>query len=86
MVRIIGVQRMKGISKKTGKPYEMCFVHYEEIDSDESEDIVGIIPQQIVVNYDLFDVFAEVVGTAVDFDTTTEFKWGKPQAVIVGIK
>jgi len=87
MVRIIGVQRMKGTSKKTQKPYEMCLVHFEDLNNENvNEDIVGIIPQQVFVSYELFDVFADVVGTVVEFETSTEFKWGRPQAVIVGIK
>jgi len=87
LVKIIGVQRMRGTSKKTNKPYEMCIVHFEDTKiENENEDVVGIIPQQVFVSYDLFDVFADVVGTVVEFETSTEFKWGRPQAVIVGIK
>ena len=87
MVRIIGVQRMKGTSKKTGKDYEMCIVHFEDVDTEiDNTDVVGIIPQQVFVSYDLFDVFADVVGTVVEFDTATEFKFGRPQAVIIGVK
>lgn len=50
--KIIGVEHMKGTSKKTGKPYDMDILHVEDLSPARGREIVGNTVDKITVSRD----------------------------------
>ena len=50
-MKIVGIQQMKGVSKKTGKPYDSVVLYV----TGEAKDVVGCITDNIWVPRDVWD-------------------------------
>ena len=50
-MKIVGIQEMKGVSKKTGKPYDSVVLYV----TGEAKDVVGCITDNIWVPRDVWD-------------------------------
>ena len=50
--KIIGVEHMKGTSKKTGKPYDMDILHVVELDPPRGNNVTGNKVDKITISRD----------------------------------
>lgn len=50
--KIIGVEHMKGTSKKSGNPYDMDILHVEDLSPARGKEIVGNRVDKITVSRD----------------------------------
>lgn len=50
-MKVVGIQEMKGVSKKTGKPYDSVVLYV----TGEAKDVVGCITDNIWVPRDIWD-------------------------------
>lgn len=50
-MKVVGIQEMKGVSKKTGKPYDSVVLYV----TGEAKDVVGCITDNIWVPRDVWD-------------------------------
>ena len=50
-MKVLGIQEMKGVSKKTGKPYDSVVLYV----TGEAKDVVGCITDNIWVPRDVWD-------------------------------
>lgn len=50
-MKVVGIQEMKGVSKKTGKPYDSVVLYV----TGEAKDVVGFITDNIWVPRDVWD-------------------------------
>lgn len=50
-MKVVGIQEMKGVSKKTGKPYDSVVLYL----TGEAKDVVGCITDNIWVPRDVWD-------------------------------
>ena len=50
--KIIGVEHMKGTSKKTGKPYDMDILHVADLSPARGKEVVGNLTDKITISRD----------------------------------
>lgn len=50
--KIIGVEHIKGTSKKTGRPYDMDILHVTTIDPPRNREIIGNEVDKITISRD----------------------------------
>lgn len=50
--KIVGVEHMKGTSKKTGKPYDMDILHVEDLSPARGKELVGHQVDKITISRD----------------------------------